>query len=109
MKNRTINEFENRIMDKRVNIIEPGMHNKNKKTLNEVQRLPVKYSIGNDYLYTYRIYNIKKKYVNGEITKDQYDNMVKIIRKKSLENRYRINLCSSNIHDLKSMKNKRYK
>lgn len=109
MKNRPINEFENRIMDKRVNIIEPGMQNRHKKTLNEVQRLPVKYSIGNDYLYTYRIYNIKKKYVNGEITKDQYDDLVKVIRKKLLENMYRINPRSSNIHDLESMKNKKYK
>lgn len=109
MKNRTINEFENRIMDKRVNIIEPSMQNRNKKTLNELQRLPVKYSIGNDYLYTHRIYNIKKKYVNGEITKDQYDKMMKVIRRKSLENKYRIKLHSSNIHNLELMKNKKYK
>lgn len=109
MKNRPINEFENRIMDKRVNIIESEVQNGNKKTLNEVRRLPVKYSIGNDYLYTHRIYSIKKKYINGEITKDQYNNMIEVIRKKSLENKHGMNIRSSNKHDLESMKNKKYK
>ena len=109
MKNRIFNEFENKIMDKRVNIVETEAQNRNKKCLNEVRRLPVKYSIGNDYLYTYRIYYIKKKYINGEITKEQYEKMINVIRKKTLGDKRGLKVRFSDLHDLEAMKNKKFK
>ena len=82
MKNKAFYPFENKIMDKRVNIIETDLRNENRRCINEVNRLPVKYSVGNDYLYTYRIFDIKKKYINREITKEQYEILMRIVRDK---------------------------
>lgn len=96
MKNRIVNEFKNKIIDKRINIVETDVRDRNKKCLNEVRRLPVEYSIGNDYLYTYRVYYIKKKYINGEITKEQYEKMIDVIREKTLEDKRGLKRCPGN-------------
>ena len=109
MKNRTVNEFENRIMNKRVNIIETSVQSRNKKSPNEIQRLPVQYSVGNDYLYTYRLYEIRKKYVNGEITKEQYEKLTNIVKSKMMENKSKTKKCNGNYYDLEAMKNKKLK
>lgn len=109
MKNKAFYPFENKIMDKRVNIIETDLRNKNRRCINEVNRLPVKYSVGNDYLYTYRIFDIKKKYINREITKEQYEMLMRIVRDKMNIDRNRIKQCLSDLHDSEPMKNKRFK
>ena len=109
MKNRVVKEYENKIIDKRINIIEPELQNRNKKSLNEVRRSPVKYSIGHDYLYTYRIYDIKKKYINGEISREQYENVMTIIKNKMIEDARRRKLRTGEFYDIEAMKNKKFR
>ena len=110
MKNRLHKEFENKIGDDKINLVELDMLNNGRNSLNETQRLPVKYSVGKDYLYTHRMYLFKKKYINGEISKDEYENIIKFIQGKLFESRHRfVKPRVSNIHDIEARRNKRYR
>ena len=82
MQNSTYEPLKNRIMDQRVNMIDGCYRCMGKKSVNETKRLPVQYSVGSDYLYTYRTYDVRRKYINREITKEQYEQLISVLRNK---------------------------
>ena len=83
------------------------IHAHNITTLNETKREPIKYSIGNDYLYTNRMYGLKKRYMNGEITKEQYKEMTQLVKQKARS--INVRKIVSDRYDLEPYRNKVFK